>query len=154
MTDKITCFIATEDAATAEHLSGNPLVDAVLYRAELRSTEAVRWMAANATGTYTLVYNKPTRLRWVHYAMHRLLQIAGDTGAALIYSDHFNLVDGEEKQAPVTDYQPGSLRDDFDFGSVMVFRTDALKAAVAEMDTDYKFAGLYASLPFRSQRLL
>ena len=130
MTDKITCFIATEDAATAEHLSENPLVDAVHYRSELRSTEAVRWMAANATGSYTLVYNKPTRLRWVHYALHRLLQIAGDTGAAMAYSDRFNIVDGVETQAPVIDYQAGSLRDDFDFGSVMVFRTDILKKAV------------------------
>ena len=138
MTDKITCFIATEDAATVEHLKENPLVDAVLYRSELRSTEAVKWMAANTTGTYTLVYNKPTRLRWVHYAMHRLLQIAGDTGAALIYSDHFNLVDGEEKPAPVIDYQAGSLRDDFDFGSVLVFRTSILKKAVAGMLDGYQ----------------
>ena len=152
MTDKITCFIATEDAATVEHLKENPLVDAVLYRSELRSTEAVKWMAANTTGTYTLVYNKPTRLRWVHYAMHRLLQIARDTGAALIYSDHFNLVDGEEKPAPVIDYQAGSLRDDFDFGSVLVFRTSILKAAVASMDTDYRFAGLY-DLRLRVSRL-
>lgn len=152
MTDKITCFIATEDAATAEHLSENPLVDAVHYRSELRSTEAVRWMAAYATGSYTLVYNKPTRLRWVHYALHRLLQIAGDTGAAMAYSDRFNIVDGVETQAPVIDYQAGSLRDDFDFGSVMVFRTSILKAAVAGMDTDYRFAGLY-DLRLRVSRL-
>ena len=141
--DRISCFIATDDAATALHLRDNPLVDAVYYRADVRSSEAMRYIAATATGAYTMVYTKPTRLRWVHYALHRLLQIAGDTGAALIYSDHFKLVDGEEKQAPVIDYQAGSLRDDFDFGSVMVFRTDALKKAVAEMDADYRFAGLY-----------
>ena len=150
--DRISCFIATDDAATALHLRDNPLVDAVYYRADVRSSEAVRFMAATATGAYTMVYAKPTRLRWVHYALHRLLQIAGDTGAALIYSDHFKLVDGEEKQAPVIDYQAGSLRDDFDFGSVMVFRTSALKQAVAEMDADYRFAGLY-DLRLRVSRL-
>ena len=150
--DRISCFIATDDAATALHLRDNPLVDAVYYRADVRSSEAVRYMADTATGAYTMVYTKPTRLRWVHYALHRLLQIAGDTGAALIYSDHFKLVDGEEKQAPVIDYQAGSLRDDFDFGSVMVFRTSALKQAVAEMDADYRFAGLY-DLRLRVSRL-
>ena len=134
--DRITCFIATDDEATALHLSDNPLVDAVYYRADVRSSEAVQFIAANATGAYTMVYTKPTRLRWVHYALHRLLQIASDTGAALIYSDHFKIVDGEEQQAPVIDYQPGSLRDDFDFGSVLVFRTDALKKAVAGMDSN------------------
>lgn len=122
------------------------------YRADVRSSEAVRYMAATATGAYTMVYTKPTRLRWVHYALHRLLQIAGDTGAALIYSDHFKLVDGVETQSPVIDYQAGSLRDDFDFGSVMVFRTDALREAVAGMDADYRFAGLY-DLRLRVSRL-
>jgi hypothetical protein len=141
--DRISSFIATDDAATALHLHDNPLVDAVYYRADVRSSEAVRYMAATATGAYTMVYTKPTRLRWVHYALHRLLQIAGDTGAALIYSDHFKLVDGVETPSPVIDYQAGSLRDDFDFGSVMVFRTSVLKQAVAEMDVDYRFAGLY-----------
>ena len=141
--DRISSFIATDDEATALHLHDNPLVDAVYYRADVRSSEAVRYMAATATGAYTMVYTKPTRLRWVHYALHRLLQIAGDTGAALIYSDHFKLVDGVETPSPVIDYQAGSLRDDFDFGSVMVFRTSVLKQAVAEMDVDYRFAGLY-----------
>ena len=150
--DRISCFIATDDAATALHLRDNPLVDAVYYRADVRSSEAVRFMAATATGAYTMVYAKPTRLRWVHYALHRLLQIAGDTGAALIYSDHFKLVDGVETQSPVIDYQAGSLRDDFDFGSVMVFRTSVLKQAVAEMDADYRFAGLY-DLRLRVSRL-
>ncbi|MBR5035407.1 MAG: glycosyltransferase [Bacteroidales bacterium] len=150
--DRISCFIATDDAATALHLRDNPLVDAVYYRADVRSSEAVRYMAATATGAYTMVYTKPTRLRWVHYALHRLLQIAGDTGAALIYSDHFKLVDGVETQSPVIDYQAGSLRDDFDFGSVMVFRTDALREAVAGMDADYRFAGLY-DLRLRVSRL-
>ncbi len=42
------------------------------------------------------------------------------------------------------DYQFGSLRDDFDFGSVLLFRTDAFKEAAARMNEDeYKFAGLY-----------
>ena len=149
---KITCFIATDDAATAAHLGENPLVDAEWHRPELRSTEAMRFVAANTSGEYTLIYTKPTRLLWVHHAMHRMLQIAADTGAALIYSDHFKMVDGEQTPAPVIDYQTGSLRDDFDFGSVLVFRTDALKRAVSGMDGDYRFAGLY-DLRLRVSRL-
>ena len=152
MTDKITCFIATEDAATAAGLREDPLVDGVCYTADVRSTAAMRRIAVEATGTYTLIYIKPTRLRFVHYALHRLLQIAADTGAVMLYSDRFKLENGVESQAPVTDYQAGSLRDDFDFGSVLVFRTDALKRAVAEMDVDYKFAGIY-DLRLRVSRL-
>ncbi len=177
MNDRITCFIATGDASTAEHLSGNPLVDGVCQIADVRSTEAVRRMAAASTGTYTLIYSKPTRLRFVHYALHRVLQIAEDTGAAMLYADHFTVnAAGEISEAPVIDYQIGSLRDDFDFGSVLVFRTDALKQAVAEMGSNrhqaiaeaeqgglcdskagtaedgYKYAGLY-DLRLRVSRL-
>ncbi len=153
MNDRITCFIATGDASTAEHLSGNPLVDGVCQIADVRSTEAVRRMAAASTGTYTLIYSKPTRLHFVHYALHRVLQIAEDTGAAMLYADHFTVnAAGEISEAPVIDYQSGSLRDDFDFGSVRVFRTDILKKAVAEMDADYRFAGYY-DLRLRVSRL-
>ena len=47
------------------------------------------------------------------------------------------------KPYPVIDWQPGALRDDFDFGGVLLVRTDALKQAAAEMDRDYRYAGLY-----------
>ena len=46
-------------------------------------------------------------------------------------------------EAPVIDYQQGSLRDDFDFGSVLLFRTDALKAAAKQMTESYQAAGFY-----------
>ena len=50
---------------------------------------------------------------------------------------------GQQTIAPVIDYQQGSLRDDFDFGSVLLLRTAALKEAAARMKADYRFAGLY-----------
>ena len=103
------------------------------------STAQVKEVAAQADTEYTLIYTRTTRLSWVQFGLERLLQIAGDTGAALIYADHF---DGEAP-APVIDYQPGSLRDDFDFGGVQVYRTECLRKAVAAMDADYQYAGLY-----------
>jgi len=139
---KITCFIATEDLSTRQELLADPLVEAVHYRAQMRSSEDMAWIAANANAEYTLIYNKPTRLKWVQWGLHRMLQIAGDTGAVLLYSDHFKITDGVESQAPLADYQMGSLRDDFDFGSVLLIRTDIMKQAVAA-EGGYKYAGLY-----------
>ena len=131
---RISCFIATADKSTVQELEANPLVGEVLCREELRSSDAVKWIAANAKGEYTLIYNKPTRLAWVHHGLHRMVQIAADTDAVLAYADRFNQgADGQVQEAPVIDYQPGSLRDDFDFGSVVLIRTAALKAVAAEM---------------------
>ena len=103
------------------------------------STASLRGIAAQADTPYTLIYTRQTRLDWVNFGLERLLQIAADSGAAMIYSDHFD--DG--KPSPVIDYQLGAVRDEFDFGGVQVYRTDLLKQAVAAMDKDYEFAAMY-----------
>lgn len=107
------------------------------------STARIREVAAACDTEYTLLYTKPTELRWVNFGLERLLQIAADTNAAMIYSDRFTEVDGKVSEAPVIDCQKGALRDDFEFGGVQLYRTSVLKDAVAAMDEEYEFAGLY-----------
>ena len=103
------------------------------------STKSVKQVADAADAEYTLIYTRQTELSWVRFGLERLEQIASDSGAAMIYADHF---DGDAP-APVIDYQQGSLRDDFDFGGVQLYRTSALKEAASKMDAEYEFAGLY-----------
>ena len=110
---------------------------------ERLSTARLREIASDVKTPYTLLYTKDTELKWVNWGQERMLQIAEDSGAAMVYSDRFCFLGGQLVEAPVIDYQQGSLRDDFDFGGVQLYRTDALKEAVARMDADYKFAALY-----------
>lgn len=108
------------------------------------SSALIREVADRADGRYVLLHTNDNEIEFVHYALERMIQILEDTGAAMVYSDHFNKVEGGEPQpAPVIDYQQGSLRDDFDFGSLLLFRTDAFKDAASRMTEDYQFAGLY-----------
>lgn len=107
------------------------------------SSQAVKEVAAKAGTEYTLIYTKPTELRWVNWGLERLEQVADYTGAAMCYSDRFTQVGSEVCEAPVIDYQPGSLRDDFEFGGVQLYRTSVLKAAAAMMSENYQYAGLY-----------
>lgn len=113
------------------------------------STESLRRIAAQSKTAYTLIYTKQTELKWVDFGLERMLQIAGDTGAAMLYADHFSAASqeafeaGRFAQAPVIDYQCGSLRDDFDFGGVQLYRTDVLQEAVAAMQTEREYAALY-----------
>lgn len=102
------------------------------------STEAIRAIAAKADDKYTLISLKP-EIRWIYRAEERMLQIAEATGAKMVYADRFT----QQGEAPVIDYQAGALRDDFEFGAVTLWETAALRQAVAEMDTDYQFAGFY-----------
>ena len=143
--NNITCFIlrGADAGATRENLLECPLVGEVNIVDSLKSSADIRRVAEAADAEFTLLYTKTFRLDWVHWSLERMVQIAKDTAAVMLYSDHFINIDGVVRNAPVIDCQSGSLRDDFDFGSVLLFRTDALKAAAATMVENYKFAGLY-----------
>ena len=119
-----------------------------IFRPASFSTAEIRRIAAAADSDYTIIYTRPTELKFVNFGLERMVQVADDTAAAMVYADHFN---GEEP-APVIDYQTGSLRDDFDFGGVQMYRTAVLKAAVAGMESEYEFAGLY-DLRLRASRI-
>ena len=106
-------------------------------------SRSLKAIAAQAEAPYTLLYTKDTILYLGLFALERMAQILEDSGAGMAYADHYQLKDGRQTTAPVIDYQQGSLRDDFDFGSVLLMRTDALKEAAARMKADYRFAGLY-----------
>ena len=148
MVKNIDCFIPYQTDKQVEQTVANlrrePLVNEVFFvKGDLRATKSIRFIAEHATAEYTLIYTKYTSLSLVLFALERMECLIEDAGAAMVYSDHFNKAGDAVTQAPVIDYQLGSLRDDFDFGSVLFFRTSAIKEAVKRMDKDYQFAGLY-----------
>jgi hypothetical protein len=107
------------------------------------SVEILR-IAGQVNTPYTLIYTKQkSSIDMGMFALERMMRILNESGAGMVYADHYQVVNGELRQAPVIDYQYGALRDDFDFGSVLLFRTDALKDAVNRMKSDYQYAGLY-----------
>ena len=145
---KITCFVPYIDESqagkTLPALRNSQLVDKVVCLDEpVFKSETIRRIAAESNADYALVYTKTTTLELGYMALERLLQIAQDTNAGLVYADHYQVKGGELVKAPVIDYQKGSLRDDFDFGSVLFFDTAALKESVQRMTESYQHAGLY-----------
>ncbi len=109
-------------------------------------TESTTWqtIAGQATAPYTLVYLNPQYIQLGYLALERMIAVAQMTEAGMVYADHYRLTaDGQRLDAPTIDYQQGSLRDDFAFGSVVLFRTDALKQAASRMTAHYRAAGFY-----------
>ena len=160
----INCFIPYADAqqvqATVDGLRQNALVTKIFLLATdanaaavegcevinidaLNSSATMKKIAAAAEGDYTLLYTKYNNLVMGYLALERMVRLAGDSKAAMVYADSYQVVEGKKSNAPVIDYQFGSLRDDFNFGSVLFFCTKALKAAAAEIDAEYTAAGLY-----------
>lgn len=107
------------------------------------SSQTMRAVAQHTTGDCTLLYLKETTLSLGLFALERMMQILQDSEAGMVYADHYQVIDGQQRIAPVIDYQFGSLRDDFDFGSVWMFDTDRLREAASRLKADYQYAGLY-----------
>lgn len=109
----------------------------------LNSSKTIKKIAEHADADYVLLYTKYDRLKFGVFALDRFVKIAEDTEAGMLYADHYNGDEPDRTKAPVIDYQMGSLRDDFDFGSVLFFSTEAFKKAASMMKADYEHAGLY-----------
>ena len=128
--------------ATADTTESLPQCE-LLQTDALQSSKTMKAIAEKATADYVLLYTKHTTLNLGMFALERMIHILDDCGAGMVYADHYQVKDGKQSNAPVIDYQQGSLRDDFDFGSVLLFRADALKEAASRMKANYQFAGLY-----------
>lgn len=107
------------------------------------SSAEIRRIAEEAKGTYTLLHIKDTEVAWSYLAEARMKQVMDATGAAMVYADRYVVKNGQTEKSPVIDYQLGSLRDDFDFGAVVMLRTSALQEASSRMKADYRYAGFY-----------
>ena len=118
----------------------------------LTSSNTLMSIAENAKADYALLQTKSTRLTIGDRAMERMLRVASDADAAMVYADHYDSIGGERKDHPVIDYQLGSIRDDFDFGAIRLVKTSLLHTfAMQAGEHDYRHAGLYALRLFLSR---
>ena len=149
MTKLIDCFLpqgnAEETRRNVEELKSYDTVATVnVVEGNIKASATLKDIANKATAPYTLLYLKSQFIKLGYLALDRMLALADITKAGMIYADHYNIAaDGTRSEAPVIDYQAGSLRDDFNFGSVLLFRTESLKEATSMMKADYQAAGFY-----------
>lgn len=115
----------------------------ILHIDRLTSSATMKAIAAAADEEFILLYTKDNTLDPGYFALERFVKIARDSKAGMLYSDYYTVIEGKRSNAPVIDYQFGSLRDDFNFGSVLFFNTADFKKAAAGIDAEYSAAGLY-----------
>ncbi len=164
MNKSINCFIPFVDAAqaqvTIDGLKQSALVSKIFLLATdsqakavegcevitidaLNSSDTMLKIAQATEGEYILLYTKYNNLVMGYFALDRFVRLAEDSKAGMLYADSYTVVEGKKTNSPVIDYQFGSLRDDFNFGSVLFFNAADFKKAAAGIDTKYTAAGLY-----------
>ena len=145
----IECYVpamsAEDISITAESFSRSDSFTGVtiLSGVSLRSTQTLRSIAEAASEKFILIYTKDQPLEMGLFALDRFIAVAEDTKADMLYADHYELIDGQRRKHPLIECQAGALRDDFDFGSVLVFRTSSFRRAVRAMENDYEWGALY-----------
>ncbi len=128
-----------EDVPTIE---GTKLV----HVPRLFGSAGIEAIAGSAGTPYILLIVHDVPLDLGQFALERFHSVAEATGAMLVYSDYFDIREGAKIPHPVIEYQAGSLRDDFDFGSVIVVPSKAFAEATKDVhDLDLRFGGLYAA---------
>ncbi len=110
----------------------------------LESSNTIASIAENTDADYVMICTRHTTIGWGNNTLERFLRVADDTDAVMVYADHYKMVEGKMEKHPVIDYQSGSLRDDFDFGSLWCIKAQALADYIAQPDREeYQFAALY-----------
>ena len=146
MEKNITCFIAcSEETNLNDIIKGLPECRTVKIPCA-DNTETYRYIAAESHTPYTLVCRTKQHVRLGRRALERMTDYLSVPSCGMVYADRYEETEGELRPHPVIDYQAGSVRDDFDFGSLILYRTEALKQAVFEISTesDYAYSASYA----------
>jgi len=162
MREKIDCFLPAMDERVAEEIisqlrNSKTVQNITQLESGLMSSNALMQVAENAKADYVLLLTKPVKVVLGQGALDRMLRVASDSNAAMVYSDYISKkeVDGKvvNEKHPVIDYFAGSIRDDFDFGSLWLFKTSLLHTfAMQAGEHDYQYAGLYALRLFLSRK--
>ncbi|HBG53641.1 MAG TPA: glycosyl transferase, partial [Rikenellaceae bacterium] len=117
---RIDCFIPAIDhyqvKATLSHLKSLQIINGifllsadkhadfsdtglqVIKVSNLTSSATVAGIAQAATADYTLIYTKYTTLVPGYFALERFVQLGDDTGAGMLYADHYQIIGGQRRK--------------------------------------------------------
>ena len=107
------------------------------------STKELTNIANTATTEWLFLQTEAGEVEFLPQAEKRFIEIAEATGAAMVYSDYYQITEDGKNPITTIEYQRGSLRDDFNFGAVILLNTGILKKITTHTPEDYEFAGLY-----------
>ena len=153
MTQRIDFFTPRiDDTALLSELAACPLInrthnietDAPFIPLERNlSTEALQSIASRCTTEYVLLYTHNGNLNIAYRAVERMLRTAIESSADWVYSHRHVVKQGNTLAVPTNEYQEGSVRDDFDFGPLVLIRTEALREFLATEPEAMQHAALY-----------
>ena len=153
MSKSITAFLPIDsnefNAQFIKELRYSGLITEIINIDNLFDSKTIDFIKEKTKTDYLLLLTQNTSIELGQFSLERFLSIAESTGTGMLYSDYYEISGNERKAHPVTDYQLGSIRDDFNFGPVLFFSKEAIMDYKEQ--NDYNYAGLYALRLFISE---
>lgn len=160
---KVTIFIPYSNQSHSnkliEEFLNNRLVDKVILISQqdynngfttivtksITASKAIQKAVSYVKSDYFLIITKDTLIQLNQFALERYIDFFESYDASLVYSDYYELKDDVLTKHPLQDYLPGSVRDNFDFGSLLFFSTKKVKDSFKKFGnlSQTNFAGLY-----------
>ncbi|HLP15995.1 MAG TPA: glycosyltransferase family 2 protein [Bacteroidota bacterium] len=111
----------------------------------MTSGRTLNAIVAQLATKYLLFISQTQEVVLGQRALPRFTDVAQQTNAGIVYSDYHEIKSGVRLEHPVNDYQFGSIRDNFEFGPMLLFSTAAVKKAYAKFGKigNVQRAGLY-----------
>jgi glycosyltransferase involved in cell wall biosynthesis len=111
----------------------------------ITSTATIQKITRKGKAYFSLFLLHDAAIDLGQFALERFVNVAETTVSGLVYSDYYDLKLGARSPHPLIDYQQGSVRDDFNFGSLLLLNSVIMREASEDIAlSDFKFAGLYA----------
>ena len=110
----------------------------------LTSSKTLRQIKNTATTEFILLIISESEIDFGRYAYERISSLARSFNSGIIYSDYVDNENDLMTPHSLIDYQPGSVRDNFNFGHIMFLRKDIFAEAANDLNDSYKYAGLYS----------
>ena len=139
-------LLISKQSAELTSLSTLAQTKARLIQGDFVSGAAINQLVDAFTTDYLLLFLPGEQVELGQRAIEILLSAAEDSDAGLLYSDFIDNLGGSIADHPLIDYQPGSIRDNFDFGLVILISKRAVDAAVqnhGQVEEQLRWAGLY-----------
>lgn len=117
----------------------------VLVAGPISSDETLHLILDRIGTDYLLFVPEANQLSTEPKVLERFLRAAESRKAGVVYSDFYDQNESGKIHHPLNDYQSGSVRDDFDFGTMILFSVSAVREALKEYGDipQVKFAALY-----------
>ena len=102
----------------------------VMRAASLTSGKVLNDLIEKIRTDFLMIIAKPAEMEIPPATLERFIDIAESTDAGMVYSDYLEEEQGDLVEHPVNDYQLGSIRDEFDFGYLILFSVPAIRRAL------------------------